>query len=344
MSESDGTSAWVSDLDSVVCCDYSDDYDDDCGDDDQVNKAAAQRELLEIEFDEIGELQLLTGKAISPRQLYENSLSPSELRHALHQSEMTIGFRSSNLLENVAECKDSPLIGFVKGMLDLGRPYAIARYARWEQLDYPSALTATLPYGIRALVNQLLASECITRTREVDACIRTAFEPIKNGEMTAYRRTGLLQAALHRIADDAPAHPGGTELNRNRMRAMLALTRLYFSIIELRLASIDELRSLLSIYEAERAIAVRDDARVTTNGKVIRAWSLRHIQPLLNLYPYSIRNGLRRALMHGQADFDRTTLVNELALAHCGILKMRATRKARALASAGKARAFAFSK
>ena len=37
----------------------SDDYDDDCGDDDQVNKAAAQRELLEIEFDEIGELQLL---------------------------------------------------------------------------------------------------------------------------------------------------------------------------------------------------------------------------------------------------------------------------------------------
>jgi hypothetical protein len=323
MSESNGTSVWVSDLDCVISCDY--DYDDD---DDQVNDTSAQREPLETEFAEIGELQVLNGKSISPRQLFKDGISPSELRHALHQSEMTIGF-SSSLPKNSGEYTDIPVARFVKGMLDLGRPYAIARYARWEQLDYPSTLTATLPYGIRALVNQLLASECITRTREVDACIRTALEPIKNGEMTAYRRTGLLQAALHRIADDATAHPGGTELNRNRMRAMLALTRLYFSIIELRLASIDELRSLLSIYEAERAIAVQDDARVTANGKVIRAWSLRHIQPLLNLYPYSIRNGLRRALIHGQAAIERTALVNELALAHCGILKMRATGKAR---------------
>jgi hypothetical protein len=333
MSESDGTSAWVGDLGRVVCCDYSDDDYDDDGNDDfiaQLNKAAAQRELLEIEFAEIGELRLLAGKSISPSQLHKNGISPSVLRHALHQSEMTIGF-SSSLPKNSGEYTDSPVMRFVKGMLDLGRPYAIARYARWEQLDYPSTLTATLPYGIRALVNQLLASECITRTREVDACIRTALEPIKNGEMTAYRRTGLLQAALHRIADDAPAHPGGTELNRNRMRAMLALTRLYFSIIELRLASIDELRSLLSIYEAERAIAVQDDARVTANGKVIRAWSLRHIQPLLNLYPYSIRNGLRRALIHGQTAIERTALVNELALAHCGIFRMRATRKDRTL-------------
>jgi hypothetical protein len=322
MSESNGTSFWVGDLDRYISID----------DDDQDNEPAAQRELLEIEFDEIGELQLLTGKTISPRQLYENSISPSELRHAIHQSEMTIGFRSANFLQNVGEYTDSPLIGFVKGMLDLGRPYAIARYARWEHLDYPSALTATLPHGIRALINQLLASECITRTREVDASIRTALEPSKKGDMTAYRRTGLLQAALHRIADDTPTHPGGTELNRNRMRAMLALARLYFSTVELRLASIEELRSLLSIYEAERVIALRDGARITPNGRLIRSWCLRHIQPLLNLYPYSIRNGLKRALAHGLADFDRTTQVNELALAHCGILRMRAAGKARALA------------
>lgn len=333
MSESNGTSVWVGDLGRCIIIDY-DDVDDDVDDDDDVvqdNEPAAKRELLEIEFDEIGELQLLAGKAISARQLYEKSISPSEWRHALHQSEMTIGFRSSNLLKNVGEDTDSPLIRFVKGILNLGRPYAIARYARWEHLDYPSALTATLPHGIRALVNQFLASECITRTREVEASIRTALEPGNKGEMTAYRRTGLLQTALHRIADDAPAHPGGTELNRDRMRAMLALARLYFSTIELRLASIEELRSLLSVYEAERAIARGNDARITTNGRLIRAWCVRHIQPLFNLYPYSIRNGLKRGLAHGLADFDRTTLVNELALAHCGILRMRAARKARAL-------------
>jgi hypothetical protein len=326
MSESNGTSFWVRDLDRWIS------IGDDNDDDDQVNELAVQRERLEIEFAEIGELQLLTGKAISPRQLYENGISPSELRHALHQSEMAIGFRSSDLLQNAGEYSDSPLIGFMKGMLGLGRPYAIARYARWEHLDYPSALTATLPHGIRALVNQLLASECITRTREVEASIRTALEPSKKGDMTAYRRTGLLQATLHRIADDTPSHPGSTELNRNRMRAMLALARLYFSTVELRLASIEELRALLSIYEAERAIALRDDARITTNGRLIRAWCLRHIQPLFNLYPYAIRNGLKRALAHGLPDFDRTALVNELAFAHCGILKMRVAAKARASA------------
>jgi hypothetical protein len=328
MSQSNGNGAWVGDLDRWISYDYLD-HDEEL---DHDNKRSAKQGFLNIELAEIGELQLLAGKAISAVQLYEMSISPSEWRHALHQSEMTIGLRSSNLLQNVGEYTDSPVIRFVKGMLDLGRPYAIARYARWEHLDYPSALTATLPYGIRALVNQLLASECIKHTREVEASIRTVLEPRKKVDMTAYRRTGLLQTALHRLADDTPAHPGGTKLNRNRMRAMLALARLYFSSVELRLASIEELRSLLSTYEAERAIAQREDVRITSNGRLIRAWSVRHIQPLLNLYPYSIRHGLQRALAHGLADFDRAALVNELALAHCGIFRMRAAVKARPLA------------
>lgn len=323
MSESNGTSVWVSDLDRCISIDF------DIADEDEDEQELSK---IELELNEIGDLQLLAGKSISARQLFQKSISPSEWRHALHQSEMTIGFRSSNVCHPAGDCSDSPVPRFVKGMLDLGRPYAIARYARWEHLDYPSALTATLPHGIRAMVNQLLASECITRSREVDASIRTVLEPSKKGDMTAYRRTGLLQAALHRIADDTPAHPGGTKLNRNRMRDMLALARLYFSTVELRLVSIEELRSLLSTYEAERVISLRDDARITTNGRLIRAWCLRHIQPLLNLYPYSIRHGLKRALAHGLADFDRTALVNELALAHCGIFRMRAAGKAKALA------------
>jgi hypothetical protein len=319
MSESNGTGAWVGDLDR--CISY--------GDFDQDDELAAQRDLLEIELDEIGELQLLAGKTISARLLHQKSISPSEWRHALHQSEMTIGFRSSNVHQNVGEHTESPVTRFVKGMLDLGRPYAIARYARWEHLDYPSALTGTLPYGIRALVNQLLASEGITRTREVEASIRAALEPCEKSDMTAYRRTGMLQTALHRIANDTPNHPGGTKLNRNRMRTMLALARLYFSTVEARLSSIEELRALLKTYELESVIAQKDDVRITTNGRFIRSWRLRHIQPLVNLYPYSIRHGLQRALAHEPADFNRTALVNELALAHCGIFRMRAAGKAK---------------
>ena len=240
MSESDGTSVWVGDLD---CCIDIGHFDDD-----------NEQELLEIELDRIGELQLLAGKSISAWQLYQKSISLSEWRHATHQSEMMIGFGSSNLMKNVGEYtdRDSPVIRFVKGMLDLGRPYAIARYARWEHLDYPSALTATLPHGIRALVNQLLASEGITRTREVEENIRAVLKPCEKGEMTAYRQTGMLQTALHRIANDTPNHPGGTKLDRKRMSAMLALARLYFSSAELRLTSIEELRSLFRNYELER--------------------------------------------------------------------------------------------
>ena len=318
MSESDGSSFWCSDLD---CCISIGDPDE------ELEEEWKQAALLRRELREIGDLQLLAGKAISSRQLHVNGIDPSEWRHALHKSEMTISFKSEEMLQRVVE---DPVTRFIKGMLDLGRPYAIARYARWERVDHPSALTATLPHGIRALVNQLLASETITRTRDVDASIRAALEPSGTSGMTAYHRTGLLQAALHRIADDTPGHPGGARLDRNMMRAMLSLARLYFSTLELRMASIEELRSLLAIYDIERASAWRDDERIPTNGRLIRAWRVRHIQPLVYLYPYSIRHGLNRALAHGVAGFDRTALVNELALAHCGIFRMRAAGLAKA--------------
>lgn len=323
MSESDDNRAWVGDLDGYMY--YKSDWDDE-------HEHEDQEALLEIEINEIGELQLLAGKMISARQLSQKRISPSEWRHALHQAEMTIGFGSLKVHQKAGENTDSSLIRFIKGMLDLGRPYAVARYARWERLNYPLALTATLPHGIRALVNQLLASEGIKRTREIDVSIRAVIEISEKGDMTAYRRAGILQTALHRIANDTPNHPGGTKLDRKRMRAMLAFARLYFSTAELRLTSIEELRSLFRNYERDREIARREEVRLTKNGRFIRSWRLRHVQPLVNLYPYSIRHGLKRALAHGVADFDRTALVNELALAHCGIFRMRAAGQARTLA------------
>jgi hypothetical protein len=324
MSEDNGNRIWVSDLDGYIDIDGID----------EENERHAKQELLNNELDEIGEFQLLAGKAISARQLYIKKISPSEWRQALHQSEMTVGFTSSNLMQSTGEYTDTPVTRFLQGMLNLGRPYAIARYARREQLDFFSAMTATLPYGIRALINQLLASEGIARTREVEARIRNVLDVSKMGHVTAYRQTGMLQIALHQIANESAKHLGGTKLNRDQMRAILALARLYFSTIEIRLKSIEELRSLYKIYELERVVAWQDnDVRITTNGRFIRAWRLRHVQPLIDFYPYSIRHGLERALAHKLFDFDRENLVNELALAHCGILRMRAAAKNAQLAS-----------
>lgn len=324
MSQSNGTRVWVSDLDRWVGTNF-----DITNEDDQEPLECELDPLEQFESNKIGGLQLLAGSFISEGQLSQESISYSEWRHALHQSEMIIGFRSSNVYPHADNCIDNPINRFLKGMLDIGRRYAVARYARREKLDFPSALTATLPHGIRALINQLLASEGIARNSEVEAIIRSVLKPPENGDMIAYRRSGMLQMALHKIANETSNHPGGAKLDRSRMRDILSLARLYFSTVELRLISIENLRLLFNNYEIERKIARRQSLRITTNGRYINSWSLRHIHPLVNYYPYSVRHGLERALNHRLPYFDRTALVNELALAHCGILRMRANGHAR---------------
>lgn len=313
MSNCDSLSVWVGDLDGYIDIDA-------IGRD---NERESEQERLDVELDEIGDLPLLSGKAISARKLYQRGILPSEWRHALHQAEMLIEQEHDEEDQQARNETRSPESSFVKGMLDLGRSYAIARYARWEHLDYSSALSATLPYGIRALVNELLMSEGLIRTPISDVSISEVLIPYQADKMTAYSRTTLLQKAIHRIAEDSLDHPGGEKLNRDSMRVMLSLTRLYFSIIELRLISIDELRSLQRLYDIDRAVSGHDKNRITMNGRLIRSWRLRHIQPLLNLYPYAIRHGLKRALEHKEDEFNRETLVNEFALAQCGIIRMR---------------------
>lgn len=106
------------------------------------------------------------------------------------------------------------------------------------------------------------------------------------------------------------------------MRVILSLARLYFSTIELKINSLENLKFLMQSYEEDRMVAMEEDSRITTNGRFIKSWGLRHMRPLLDLYPYVIRHSFKRALVHESKDFDHTMLVNELALAHCGIMRM----------------------
>lgn len=334
MSNHSGLKVWVGDLDGYIDIDAIN----------RANEQEAEEERLQDELDEIGDLPLLAGKAISARHLNDKGISPSDWRHAVHQADMTIGTAPAGGPLHTGSGRESREGRFLRAMLDLGRPYAVARYARWERVDYPSAVTATLSHGIRALVNQFLVAEAIPRSRHSDERIRGVFLNCERSGTIAYRRTGLLQAAIHRIADETPGHLGGAALDRGRTRTMLALARLHFSVVELRAATVGDLHALLTRYDVEREAARSDQTWMTSRGRTIRAWRLRHVRPLLDLYPYAVRHGFARAVANLLAGdraeespilsgtggaFSRTALVNELALAHCGILRMRRARRDR---------------
>lgn len=311
MSNDSELSVWVGDLDGYISID--------------AISAAYEREAeqaeLELELDEIGDLPLLAGKATSARHLHYRGITPSDWRHAVHQAEMAIGSQPETISCRSPQRHEAAEGHFIRAMLNLGHSYAVARYAQWERLDYPSAITATLPYGIRALINQFLTAETIPRSAGTDERIRSVLTKGQADRMTAYRRAGMLQGALYAIADETPDHPGGVALDRDKTRIILALARLHFSTLELRLSSAKELGDLNVAYAADREMLGGRRETLRMNKQSIKNWRLRHIRSLLEFYPYSIRFGLARAARSYQ--FDRATIVNELALAHCGVLRMR---------------------
>ena len=138
---------WVGDLDRYISIDkFEGEAEIECED---------EQAILELELVEIGEIRLLAGKATSAKQLNHKDITPSDWRHAVHQAEMAISSEPNAILDHSTYGRDSTEGCFVRAMLKLGRSYAVARYARWERVDYPSAITATLPHGIKALVNQV---------------------------------------------------------------------------------------------------------------------------------------------------------------------------------------------
>ena len=309
MSNDSGLTFWVGDLDGYVTID------------DPFSEENVRQDALEFELDAIGDVPLLAGKATSAWKLNAKGITPLEWRHAVHKAEMAIGSEPTGIIQHGLSGRNGAEGNFVRAMLNLGRAYAVALYARRELLDYHSAITATLPHGIRALVNQFIAAEDITRSAVTDERIRSVLNTSEVGGITAYRRTGMLQAALYTIANEAPGHRGGAAFDRSRTRAILSLTRLHFSTRELRLASAHELRKLVIAYGTDRNSLGMARDRLTSNGKIIHGWRLRHMQSLLDFYPYSIRHGLMRAAT--SSELSREAIVNELALAHCGVLRMR---------------------
>jgi len=138
---------WVSDLDGFV---YADDF-------------KTKNEPAEILNS--GDIALFNGKAVSANLLEEKGIDTLQWRWAMHQAKRRLPyFGSSQEIEQ----------DLVRALILLCRPYAIARYAKWERVDFPSALTASLPLGLKALLSQYLSGQGLNKRQQFNGPIRDA--------------------------------------------------------------------------------------------------------------------------------------------------------------------------
>jgi hypothetical protein len=316
-------SVWVGDLDGYVNLDAIN----------SANEREAADEALFTELENIGGIALLAGKATSAHSLNAKGIPPSEWRWAVHEATRCLATSKS-----AADLERD----LVSALLSLGRPYAISRYAKWERLLQVSAVAASLPYGLKALLSEFLHGAGLQQTDRDRALVREAIKDAAASNLIAYERVHQLRSKLEELIVYDDQIPFGTtksagrtremaKLHRDGLRRILSLARLHFSVAETKVSSFDALRDLSARYEIARN-EVRSGDGVsstlqswTSRHQGIRNWRLRHIRPLLDLYPFSIRHALARGAIRQPADLEhhRTRAINELALAHCGILLMR---------------------
>ena len=144
----------------------------------EAKTAAVEHENL---LDEIGKIPLLAGSATSSRTLESKKVSVEDWQWALHEAE-----------KSLSDCID-PEVGVIKRLLALGKRYAIARYAKWETLDYEDALTASIPNGIEALLEQFVNSDHFANLKGSWSASQIQTPLISSEDtfnLTAYRRAG----------------------------------------------------------------------------------------------------------------------------------------------------------
>lgn len=296
-------SFWVGDLDCYVSI-----HDDDWEWRESVKEMRAE------EFDSIGVISLLSGKSIRLNSRPFTKLELSEWRWAVHQAETSLSVHATGkLLEKE----------LIRALIDLGRAYAVARYARWEKIPHPSALTASLSLGFKALLLQYLSGQGLLTAPSSRERIWITLEQASSAEnKVAYQRAGQVQALIHGLAYDALGQHGPTSLRRDATRTILSLARLHYSVKELHLDDFTGAARLFAMYAAVRE-ADEDISHIL--GRYIPNWRLRHLRPLTHMFPYSVRDALDRGVCHAASglEIQRAIAVNELALAHSGILLMR---------------------
>jgi len=320
MSGDDGNLVWISDIDGYIDVDnMHDPYE------------LSELELLEIrrdfdlELDELGEFPLLSGAFISARRLDNYGISPKSWRYQVHLAERSLQDPGNSAnIERI----------LLDRLLSLGNRYALARYAKWEKIYFHTALTATFPHGISALLDQFMTEQKLTGIPSQRRLISETLQFASQKDcLTAYERTGIVQAVIHKIVTDACKNSKPVLLDRTGMKNILSLVRLHYSAGEIRVRWFGALNKLNCLYQNARdEVRGRANCKPVIAGRHIRNWELRHLQPLTYFYPYSIRYAIDRGIRHfGEKypEIDRNIAINEIALAHCSEMRMRRAAKSR---------------
>lgn len=327
MSNDTDSQIWIGDLDRYIDIDaisYANELDEeqdalgqplDIDDISYSNGLEEKQDVLYQPLDENGNILLFAGQAITERELMVRGVTPRQWRWAQHEAETSIlKAKTTGEIETA----------FLKAVITSGRRYAVARYARLERLSYASAVTATFPYGIRALLYQYMAGEpSLADISQRKAIQRALHQAASISGITAYERTALVRDCLHEQARAAAGSGGHLQLNKDGVGNILSLCRLHFSIFECHVQSTSKLDELFRLYDLARATTAKQRGQdYTITGKYIRNWKLQHLHPLIFFYPYCIRNSLARLTFQNAratTSFDHITAVNELALVLCGI-------------------------
>lgn len=313
MSNDKNLRIWVGDLDGYINIDATS----------YANELEEEQDILDDSLDGVGDIVLLAGQTISARELMVRGVAPPQWRWAQHEAERYI---------LKAKTTDEIETAFLKAVITSGRRYAVARYACLERLSYDSAITATFPHGIRALLYQYMVGEpSLADISQRKAIQRALHQAASTSGITAYERTALVRDCLHEQARVAAGSGGHLQLNKDSIRNILSLCRLHFSILECHVQSTSKLDELVRLYDLARVTTAKQRGQdKTITGKYIRNWKLQHLHPLIFFYPFCIRNSLARLTFQNaraMTSFDHITAVNELALVLCGINLMRAGAK-----------------
>jgi len=279
-------------------------------------------EQRSIKFDDLGAIELLAGKRLSSSSLIASKLQPEDWEWAIHESKKTFdGIREEETEKHL-----------LTSLLAIGRAYSIARYANWEKVSHPSCLVASFPLGLNALLNQYLISQGLHTVEKRSILVRDhLYQANRQSDEIAYVKTQRIQQLIHDLEAIQNANGKTVVLDREATRSMLSLTRLHFSVSEMRLGSFLEWANLSERYDEARKLAASGALSQPRRGRAIPNWPSRHLRPLVDFFPIAARSAFDRAKRHaatGQKVL-RSVAINELALAKCGILLMRGSRYCR---------------
>lgn len=296
-------SIWVSDLDCYISIDSIDYWN---------NKEIEEQKWQEL-YESTENIELLGGEAMKPPWLNDKKISTLDWEFELYRAKRHLQEKQDwQYLE--------PLL--IKALLSEGRKYAVRRYAKTEKIPVNAAITATLPSGLHALLSQFFTQHQIILSKiDWENLLVTVQNAVNSTQLTAYSKTTLVRNEIFSRLDRTSQHQHSLELNRNLLRIILSLVRLYFSAQETKVTKFSALMDIENRYKIQgEEFSPLGPSYHPTPDERIKNWNIRHLRSLLYYYPYVFRHAIVRGYLQSTIPNDKKInqkATNELALIYC---------------------------